>query len=159
VDERWAAEAGLEASDEVLGEFFALAGFDEVDGGPSPAGAGELGAEESGGLLGGLDEGIEFGGAVFEVVAAGGVGFGHEASERSDVAGAEGVDALADAVVFAKDVPCAAAGDGVEGIPCGVEVGERDVAEVADLGGGVEENALESADVGRGVSGIFGSGG
>ncbi len=109
-----------------LGEVAGAVGPDEVDRAAGPAGARELAAQEAGGGLGRLDQGVERPRAVLEVVAAGGVRGRHQPAEGGDVARLQRLDPLAHPLVLAQDVPGPLAADRVEGVPVGLELLERD---------------------------------
>ena len=115
-----------------LREGLGLIGTHEIDRASGPARAGELASQEPWACLGGLDEGVEGLGAVLEVVAAGGMGGGNEASEFHQVAGSQGNGTLANPLVLGEHVPGSLAADGIEPVPVFRQLLEADVAQRLD---------------------------
>src|SRR5208283_615562 len=89
----------------------------QVDRASGPARARELASQEPWACLGGLDKCVEGLGAVFELVAAGGVGGRNESAEFHQVAGSQGNSTLANPLVLGEHVPGALAADGIEPVP------------------------------------------
>jgi len=81
---------------------------DQVDGASTESGACHAGSQITGGVSGGLDEGVEFGAAYLIVVSQAVMGCIHEFSELVHVSVFDGFDGFEDSRVLGDDVAASA---------------------------------------------------